>query len=103
MQNITHKTEKISTNSNVKILRYTYTFSGENAHGADSTHRLVDTIRIHELIEEITEAPQIQQFSMITTLFTEQGGNLGMQDGKHLLMNALRATFRFLFRLSKNT
>ena len=57
MQTITHKTEKISTNSNVKILCYTYTFSDENAHKADSMHRLVDTIHIHELIEEITGSP----------------------------------------------
>lgn len=39
------------------ILRREYTFSGTNSDTADSAHRLVDTLRIPDIIEEITGTP----------------------------------------------
>ncbi len=54
MQSITRQPETISTNNNVKILRCKYSFSGASQHEPDSAHRLVDTLLISNLIEEIT-------------------------------------------------
>ncbi len=57
MKNISRTEKHSSTTAGTTILRYNYTFSGENPREADSEHRLVDTLRISELIEEITGSP----------------------------------------------
>ena len=54
MNCITRQPEKISTDSNVTILRCKYSYSGTNSREADSAHRLIDTLPIPDLVEEIT-------------------------------------------------